>query len=308
MSSWTFADIPSQSGRVALVTGANTGLGFQTARALALKEATVVMACRNREKGELAIERIRRECPAARASLVELDLANLDSVSACAHAFVKAHDRLDLLISNAGVMAPPFSRTRQGFELQFGTNHLGHFALACRLMPRLARTARSRIVVVSSAGANFGHIDFSDLNFERRPYRKWIAYGQSKLANLIFALELARRLDAANSTVISTTAHPGGAATDLQRNASFFRNIVNPLFAAKPAEGALPILRAATDPHVPNGSYWGPSGLFEMRGSPSEAYIPKRAKDRSVAQRLWEVSEQLTGVSFSIAVPTGGMI
>jgi NAD(P)-dependent dehydrogenase (short-subunit alcohol dehydrogenase family) len=267
---------------------------------LALKGATVVLACRSREKGELALERIWREHSAAKVSLVDLDLADLDSVSVCARAFANAHERLDLLINNAGVMVPLFSRSRPGFELQFGTNHLGHFALACRLMHLLEKSTTSRVLVVSSAGANFGQIDFSDLNFEHRPYRKWIAYGQSKLANLMFALELARRLHANNSTVIAVAAHPGAAATDLQRNASFFRDIVNPLIAAGPGEGALPTLRAATDPNVQNGSYWGPSGLFEMRGSPGEAYIPKRAQDRSVAERLLDVSEHLTGLSFSL--------
>lgn len=300
MPSWTFADIPELTARVALVTGANSGLGFQTARMLALKGASVVLACRSREKGELAVERILREHSVAQVSLVDLDLADLDSVSACARAFKATYGRLDLLINNAGVMVPPFSRTRQGYELQFGTNHLGHFALACWLMPLLEQAVDGRLVVVSSAGANFGRIDFGDLNFEHRPYRKWIAYGQSKLANLMFALEFARRLEANNSTLISVAAHPGGAATDLQRNATFFRDIVNPLFAAPPAEGALPILRAATDPTVQNGSYWGPSRLFEMRGPPSEAYIPTRAQDQSVALRLWEVSEQLTGLSFSL--------
>jgi len=300
VKSWAFADVPSQAGRVALVTGANTGLGFETARMLALKEATIVLACRNREKGEHAIERIRREHSAARVALLPLDLADLDSVSACARAFAKTYDRLDLLINNAAVMAPPFGRTRQGFELQLGTNHLGHFALTGRLMPLLASTAGSRLVVVSSTGANFGHVDFRDLNFERRRYRKWGAYCQSKLANLVFALELARRLEAAHSTVISTAAHPGAAATDLQRYTSFLRYVSNPLFAARAADGARATLRAATDAHVRNGSYWGPSGLFEMKGAPSQAYIPKRAKDRSVAQRLWGVSEQLTGVSFSL--------
>lgn len=297
MTRWTFDAIPDQTGRTALVTGANTGIGFETARMLARKGAKVVLACRNLEKGQSALERIQREAPAADVSVTPLDLADLESVSACARSFAEAHDRLDLLINNAGVMVPPFSRTRQGFELQFGTNHLGHFALTGRLMPLLEKTPGSRVVVVSSTGAIIGRIDFEDLQFERRRYRKWLAYGQSKLANLMFVFELARRLDAARSHVTITAAHPGGAATDLQRNAWFFRTVVN-RFVMTPADGALPTLRAAVDPSAATGSYWGPGGAFGMRGPPVEVQPPTHAKDRAVALRLWEESERLTGVRF----------
>jgi NAD(P)-dependent dehydrogenase (short-subunit alcohol dehydrogenase family) len=239
---------------------------------------------------------------AARLSFFPLDLANLESIQQAAEAIIAEHARLHLLINNAGVMVPPFSRTRQGFELQFGTNHLGHFALTSRLLGLILGTPASRVVVVSSAGANFGRIFLDDLNYEHRPYAKWQAYGQSKLANLMFTLELSRRLSAAHRETIVTAAHPGGAATDLQRNAGFFRTVVNPLLAASPMAGALPTLRAAVDPSARNGSYWGPCGLLEMRGAPSEAYIPRRAKDLRVAQGLWEASERLTGVRIQFDV------
>ncbi len=299
-ASWRFDDVPQQTGRVALVTGANSGLGFETARMLAMRKAEVIMACRNRSKGEHAAQRVREACPAARVSLLSLDLANLESVEEAAVTLLAERARIDLLINNAGVMVPPFARTKHGFELQFGTNHLGHFALTGRLLPLILGTPGSRVVVLSSAGANFGRIDLSDLNYVRRRFSNWGAYCQSKLANLVFALELARRLLAARHTTIATVAHPGGAATNLQRDAAFFRTVVNPYLAAAPSEGALPTLRAATDPQAGNGSYWGPSELFEMRGSPSLAYVPRRARDPSLARRLWTMSEELTGVQFAL--------
>jgi NAD(P)-dependent dehydrogenase (short-subunit alcohol dehydrogenase family) len=304
MQPWTFNDIPDQTGRTAIVTGANTGIGRETARMLALKGAHVVLACRNADKGRAALAQILAEKPAGRADLDTLDLSNLDSVAAFADAFARTHERLDLLINNAGVMVPPLGRTAQGFELQFGTNHLGHFALAARLLPLVLRTPGARVVVVASAAQNFGRIDFDDLNWERRPYRGWAAYSQSKLANMLFALELQRRLSAAGSGVRATAAHPGWTATDLQRTAGAAR-FLNPLFAMKPAEGALPTLRAATDPAADGGSYWGPSGVFELSGPPAPARISTRAKDEAVAAHLWDVSEKLTGVSYPLAAPAG---
>jgi NAD(P)-dependent dehydrogenase (short-subunit alcohol dehydrogenase family) len=297
MADWTFEDAPDQTGRTAIVTGANAGIGYETARMLALRGAIVVLACRDPEKGKSALERITRERPDAKLELASLDLSDLASVGAFAAQFERDHQRLDLLINNAGVMIPPFSRTAQGFELQFGTNHLGHFALSARLWPLLSRTADSRLVVVSSSAAHQARIDFSDLNFERRPYRPWSAYAQSKLANSLFALELARRAGTQQSHVVVSAAHPGWTATELQRNSSFIQRL-NPLFAMTPAEGALPTLRAAVDPRVGNGSYWGPSRLFEVFGPPRPARIPRRARDAAVAQRLWEVSERLTGLTF----------
>ena len=265
-SCWRFDEMPIQTGRIALVTGANSGLGFETARMLAMRGAEVIMACRNRSKGEQALQRVREAYPAARVSLLPLDLADLGSVEDAATTLSAEHARLDLLINNAGVMVPPFARTKQGFELQFGTNHLGHFALTGRLLPLILETPGSRVVVLSSAGANFGRINLDDLNYEGRRFSKWGAYCQSKLANLMFALELARRLSAARHGTIATAAHPGGAATDLQRDAAFFRTVVNPYLAAAPSTGALPTLRAATDPEAGNGSYWGPFGTVRDAG------------------------------------------
>lgn len=295
MKNWTFNDIPEQSGRVAVVTGANSGIGFETARMLAARGAHVVLACRSAEKGEAALEKIRAEAPSGAVELMLLDLSDLDSVAAFVDAFAAAHQRLDLLIDNAGVMVPPFGRTKQGFETQFGTNHLGHFALTLRLLPLLEKTPGSRVVVVSSTAQNIGRIDFEDLNWERRSYRAWRAYGQSKLANIMFALELSRRLAAQGSGIVVTAAHPGYTATDLQRNSTF--QALNPLLAMKPEGGALPTLRAAVDPSATPGSYWGPSGLFEMRGSPGPARICRRGLNQTDAARLFDVSERLTSVS-----------
>jgi NAD(P)-dependent dehydrogenase (short-subunit alcohol dehydrogenase family) len=299
MNAWTFADIPRQTGRTAIVTGANTGIGFETARMLALKGATVVLACRNPEKGQAALSRILHQNPEGTVTFEALDLSDLDAVAWFAARFAASHERLDLLINNAGVMVPPLGRTKQGFELQFGTNHLGHFALTSRLLPLVLRTPAARIVVVASTAQRAGRIDFDDLNWERRPYRAWAAYGQSKLANMMFALELHRRLSAAGADVRATAAHPGWTATDLQRTAGLAR-LLNPVVAMAPAEGALPTLRAATDPEAAGGSYWGPSGLFEMTGPPAPARIPRAASDEAVAARLWEASERLTGETFPL--------
>lgn len=298
MSAWTFDSIPDQSGRVAIVTGANTGIGYETARALARKGAWVILACRDLQKASAAAERIQAEHPSGSVQAQQLDLSDLDSVARFAERFVGEHDRLDLLINNAGVMVPPASRTKQGFELQFGTNHLGHFALTAHLLPLLRRTAGARIVVLSSSAHHMGRIDFADLNFDRG-YSAWRAYAQSKLANLLFALELQRRLHAAGAEVLVTAAHPGWTATDLQRTAGVAR-LFNPYFAMKPADGALPTLRAATDPTAAAGEYFGPMGLFEMSGPPVRARINRSARDAAVAARLWTTSEQLTGVRYGL--------
>jgi NAD(P)-dependent dehydrogenase (short-subunit alcohol dehydrogenase family) len=297
MSAWTFQDIPDQTGRTVIVTGANTGIGFETAKMLSKKGANVVLACRNLEKGRAAAAQILAERPAGAVSVEALDLSDLESAAAFSVAFSAKHERLDLLIENAGVMVPPFGRTKQGFELQVGTNHLGHFALTGRLLALLERTPGSRIVVVSSAAQNFGRIDVSDLNWERRSYKAWQAYAQSKLANMLFTRELARRLGARGSQVRVTAAHPGYTATDLQRTAGVVRYF-NPLLAMKPADGALPTLRAATDPAAESGSYWGPSGFFELLGPPKAARVSARAEDTTLATQLFDLSEKLTGVTF----------
>lgn len=298
MNPWTFQDIPDQRGRTAVVTGANTGIGWETARMLALKGARVIMACRDLSKAEAARQRILSEGNTGSVEVAALDLSDLDSVARFASAFAAAHKNLDLLINNAGVMVPPLGRTKQGFELQMGTNHLGHFALTARLLPLLEATPGARVVVVSSTAQNAGRINFEDLNWEKRSYRPIFAYGQSKLANMMFALELERRLRATGSQVLVTAAHPGWTATDLQRTAGLAR-FFNPYFAMKPADGALPTLRAATDPTATGGSYWGPGGLFELSGPPVVAKIPARARDEAVAARLFEVSEALTGLSLA---------
>jgi NAD(P)-dependent dehydrogenase (short-subunit alcohol dehydrogenase family) len=299
MARWTFDDIPDQSGRTAVVTGANTGIGFETALALARKGAHVTLACRSLEKGRAAVDRIVAAHPGAKVDLEPLDLSDLDSVAAFAKRFEDKHDRLDLLILNAGVMVPPESRTAQGFELQFGVNHLGHFALTGALLPLVRATDGARVVVVSSTAATRGEMDFDDLQFTRRGYQAWRAYGQSKLANQLFVRELQRRLRAVGSSVLVTAAHPGWTATDLQRSGWYMR-LFNPIFGMKPPQGALTTLRAATDPDAAGSDYFGPHGLFQLRGYPRRVEMQERAKNDEDAARLWEVSEELTGVRYDL--------
>ncbi|MBX2802601.1 MAG: SDR family oxidoreductase [Myxococcales bacterium] len=299
MAAWTEDDIPDQTGRTAIVTGANTGIGFETARALAQKGAAVTLACRNPEKGKDAVERIRALQPSGSVELRVLDLSDLQSVSSFSEAYVADHERLDLLILNAGVMVPPKSETAQGFELQFGVNHLSHFALTGQLLPLVQRTPEARVVVVSSTAASFGTMNFEDLQFAERGYQAWPAYGQSKLANQLFTRELQRRLQGAGETALVTAAHPGWTATDLQRSsglASFF----NPFFAQKPPMGALPTLRAATDPDAAAASYYGPRGIGQMRGAPVVVPMVRAASKDADAVQLWEVSEELTGVRYDL--------
>lgn len=301
MSHWTYENIPDQTGRVAIVTGANTGIGYETARALARKGAHVILACRNSAKGQAAHDRIQAEAPTATLALEQLDLADLDNVLAFAERIRAAHDRLDLLICNAGVMVPPASTTKQGFELQFGVNHLGHFALTGHLLPLLQTTGGARAVVVSSVAASMGTMNFDDLQFEQRGYKPWPAYGQSKLANQLFVRELQKRLREAGSAVRVTMAHPGWTATDLQRTSGIAR-LLNPLLAMKPPQGALPTLRAATDPDAKGGTYFGPHGFRQMRGYPVPVNMEERALNDADTQRLWEVSEELTGVRYDFGV------
>lgn len=296
MKKWTVDNIPDQTGRVAIVTGANTGIGFETAAALAAKNAKVIMACRNRQKAEEAMARIRERTPDADLEFIELDLASLASVERFAAAVRAAHDRLDLLINNAGVMIPPLGHTEDGFELQFGCNHLGHFALTGRLSDLLGVTPGSRVVNVSSMAHRQGKMDFDNLNAEKG-YEKMPAYGQSKLANLLFTLELQRRFGAASSKVLATAAHPGWTGTDLQRHSGLFR-FFNTFFAQTPPMGALPTLRAAIDPQAEGGDYYGPKGFYEMRGYPVKVGTTTAAQSENDARRLWEISEKLTGVSF----------
>jgi NAD(P)-dependent dehydrogenase (short-subunit alcohol dehydrogenase family) len=302
MTKWTLDSMPHQSGRVAIVTGANTGIGFETAAALAARNATVVMACRNRQKAEDAMERIRARTPAAQLEFIELDLASLASVERFAEAFRARHDRLDLLINNAGVMVPPLGHTEDGFELQFGCNHLGHFALTGRLLGLLEAAPGARVVTVSSMAHRQGKMKFDNLNAEQG-YEKMAAYGQSKLANLLFTFELQRRLEAAGSKIVATAAHPGWTGTDLQRHSALIR-FLNTFFAQNPPMGALPTLRAATDLEAEGGDYYGPKGFYEMRGYPVKVGTTPAARSEAEARRLWEVSEKLTGVPFLSSEPT----
>jgi NAD(P)-dependent dehydrogenase (short-subunit alcohol dehydrogenase family) len=306
---WTAADIPDQSGRVAVVTGANSGLGLVAAGELARAGAAVIVACRNTQKGEAAGEAIRGEAPGASVEVEALDLADLGSVRAFADRLHARGDTLDLLINNAGVMASPQRTTNDGFELQLGTNHLGHFALTGLVLDLLSDTPGARVVTVSSGMHHRGRIDFDDLNSERG-YSRWGAYSQSKLANLLFMLELDRRLKAADVDVVSVAAHPGYAATNLQLSAPplherIFMRVSNLLFAQSAEMGALPILYAATVPDVQGGFYIGPDGRGESRGYPTTVSPNRRALDPEVAARLWEVSEDLTGVSYGLPAPAG---
>jgi NAD(P)-dependent dehydrogenase (short-subunit alcohol dehydrogenase family) len=279
------------------VTGANTGIGYETARALAHQGAHVVLACRSRAKGEAATARIAAGHPRGSVAFAALDLADLDAVRAFADGFATASERLDLLINNAGVMVPPESTTKQGFELQLGVNHLGHFALTGLLLPLARATPGARVVTVASGAHRMGAMHFDDLHFRRRGYRPWPAYGQSKLANLLFTFELQRRLDAEGLDVTALAAHPGWTATDLQRN-SWVARTAGRFLAMRPAQGALPTLRAATAPDVRGGDYYGPHGFKELRGYPVRVGTSDAARNADDAARLWRVSEELTGVHY----------
>jgi NAD(P)-dependent dehydrogenase (short-subunit alcohol dehydrogenase family) len=301
---WSEADVPDQSGRVAVVTGANTGIGYATAAVLAHRGAHVVLAVRNLDKGNEALSRIVAASPGADVTLQALDLSSLDSVRSAADALRGAYPRIDLLINNAGVMLTPKQVTADGFELQFGTNHLGHFALTGLLLDHLLGVRGSRVVTVSSQGHRMrAAIHFDDLQWERR-YERGAAYAQSKLANLLFTYELQRRLAAADAKTIATAAHPGGSNTELTRN---LPGIVRPAFAVlgpvlfqSAAMGALPTLRAATDPAVAGGQYYGPDGFLEQRGHPKLVQSSAQSHDENLQRRLWTVSEELTGVGFGV--------
>jgi NAD(P)-dependent dehydrogenase (short-subunit alcohol dehydrogenase family) len=296
--SWSEGDIPDQRGRVAVVTGANSGIGFETARALAARGARVILACRDAEKGREAERRIRAAAPEADVQFMPLDLASLASIERFCTDLAAAEPELDILCNNAGVMMPPLGRTAEGFELQFGTNHLGHFALTGRLLHLLRRGVQARIVSVSSMAHYWGRIDFDDLNSEKR-YNPTRAYGQSKLANLLFIRELARRLQTRGEPIVAAAAHPGSTRTNLQQHSRLLTALM-PFFSQRPPDGALPTLYAATAPGVRGGDYYGPGRLLETMGPPRPARSTFASKDPEVARRLWEVSERLTGVAFGI--------
>jgi len=318
--SWTSASIPDLSGRLALVTGASSGLGLETCRALAARGATVVMACRSRQRGEAARQALLtatgeesaadRPAPAAASrwgalDLLDLDLADLTSVRSAAAEVALRYGRLDLLINNAGVMAPPRTLSRDGFELQFATNHLGHFVLTLQLLPLLRQSPAARVVHVTSGAQYFGRMAFDDLQGERR-YDRWQAYSQSKLANVMTAVELQERLEAQGSGVLSLAAHPGLARTNLQpasvamngsRLEAFAYRLMDPLFQTA-AMGALPQLFAATAPEATPAGHYGPDQLGGMKGYPTPVRIAPAAQDAAQRQRLWTVSEELGGVQF----------
>jgi NAD(P)-dependent dehydrogenase (short-subunit alcohol dehydrogenase family) len=304
---WTADDIPDQTGRTILITGANSGLGLRSAEALAAKGAHVLLACRNAEKAATALESVKARATGPAPEVVALDLASLASIQAAAEAVDAKVERLDVLMNNAGVMAlPKRQETADGFEMQFGTNHLGHHALTARLLPALLRATAPRVVTVSSMGHRMGKISLEDPNWERRRYWPWPAYGQTKLANLLFTSELAYRAAEHGTDLVAAAAHPGYAATNLTSSGPGTANgfmargsaIVDRLFGQSDAMGALPQLYAATMPDVMTNDYWGPDGFLEQRGHPQRVGRNKRAQDSDTARRLWELSDQLTGVTY----------
>ena len=303
---WTADDIPQQSGKTVVITGANSGIGYEAARQLAAKGAHVVMACRDQAKGRSALQAITAAQPSASVALMELDLADLGSIRRFAEAVRAACPALHVLCNNAGVMAIPHRTTADGFEMQFGTNHLGHFALTGLLLERLLATPSARVVTVSSNAHKWGAMHWDDLQWERS-YRKWRAYGQSKLANLLFTYELQRRLVAAGAGLISVACHPGYAATNLQaagprmQESSIGEAVVefaNRLLAQSAAMGALPTLYATTAPDIRGGDYIGPDRLGEQWGHPKKVRSNARSHDLEAQRRLWDISEHLVGVRY----------
>ncbi|WP_218036917.1 SDR family NAD(P)-dependent oxidoreductase [Streptomyces hyaluromycini] len=301
---WTARDVPGQSGRVAVVTGSNTGIGFDTARVLAAHGATVVLAVRDAGKGRQAADRISAAAPGADVTVQPLDLTSLESVRTAADALQATYPTIDLLINNAGVMYTPKSTTRDGFEMQLGTNHLGHFALTGLLLERMLPVAGSRVVTVSSIVHRVqADVDLKDLQWERRTYSRGGAYGQSKLANLLFTYELQRRLAGKGST-IAIASHPGIADTELMRNSPLpvraLAAVIRPWLLQSADRGALPTLRAATDPDVQGGEFYGPDGFLEGRGRPVRVKSSKKSHDAVLQHGLWAESERVTGVSYPV--------
>jgi hypothetical protein len=304
---WTADDIPDLSGKTIIVTGGNSGIGYEAALAFARKRAEVILACRDLGKARTAAAQIGASAPGAKVEVMELDLSSLASVRGFSDAFHLQHPALHVLCNNAGVMAIPYRQTADGFEMQFGTNHLGHFALTGLLLDRLIATAGARVVNVSSGAHRMGSIRFDDLQW-RNGYRKWMAYGQSKLANLLFTFELQRRADAAGQKLLSVACHPGYAATNLQAvgpqmsgssTMEYLTQVANRMLAQSSAMGALPTEYAAVAPEVHGGDYFGPDGIAELWGHPVKVGCSAAARDSTAGARLWEVSEQLTGVHYS---------
>jgi NAD(P)-dependent dehydrogenase (short-subunit alcohol dehydrogenase family) len=295
---WTVENMPDQSGRIAVVTGSSSGIGYEAARVFAEKNSKVIIAVRNKQKGDSAVNKIKSENPNADVSVMILDLADLSSVKKFVDDYKSKFDRLDVLINNAGVMMPPYGKTANGFELQMGTNHFGHFALTLQLLDVIEKTEDARIVNISSMAHNYGNIDFEDLTWEKRSYNKMRSYGDSKIANLYFTYELAKKLSDKGSAVKVLAAHPGWTATDLQRHSGVF-GALNPFLAMKIWQGTLPTLRAAVDPEANTGDYYGPDGWQGWRGYPVKVQSNELSKNKEIAARLWTVSEELTGITFA---------
>lgn len=303
-STWSLNNTPLQKGRIAIVTGANTGLGFETALALASKNMEVVLACRNMEKAHAAKLKILQKFSNARVECLQIDLSSLQSVRDFAGIFLERYERLDLLINNAGIMIPPFSLTKDGFESQMAANYFGHFLLTSLLLPTIMNTPHSRIVSLSSIAHKSGKINFDDLQSKKK-YSAIQAYAQSKLACLMFAYELQRRLEKSGSDTISVAAHPGISDTELSRHipqlaAMLMMPVFTLFFTHKPDKGALPTLRAALDENVEGGDYFGPDGWREFKGQPVKVRSTRRSRNEETAKKLWEVSLELTGAEFGL--------
>jgi NAD(P)-dependent dehydrogenase (short-subunit alcohol dehydrogenase family) len=294
---WDGNNIPDQSGKIAIVTGSSSGIGYEAARVLVNKGAKVIIAVRNPVKGNTALDKIKAQNEKADVEYMNVDLSNLDSVNEFVKEYKNSFDKLDILINNAGVMVPPYSKTKNGFELQMGTNHFGHFSLTLQLLDIIKRTPNARIVNVSSSAHKYGNINFDDLKWEKRKYKGWKAYGDSKIANLYFTFELQKKLEGTDIKV--TAAHPGWTATELQRHSGLF-DYLNRFFAMSIEQGTLPTLRAAIDENIKGGDFFGPDGFMEMKGYPVKVEPNDLAKDTAVAKKLWDVSEELTNVKFDL--------
>ena len=294
---WGIQNIPEQKDKTIIITGATSGLGKEATRVLAMKNATVIMAVRNTQKAEIVASEIRKEYANVKIDIRSLDLSSLDSISSFAKGVLEDYKNLDILINNAGIMMCPYSKTKNGFETQMGTNHLGPFALTGLLMPLLMSTKNARIVSTSSVAHNQGDIDFTDINWEKRKYNTNKAYSDSKLANLYFSYELKRRLENVENPPLVVTAHPGGTKTDLARHSGIFNVFMNLLFL--PVEkGVLSTLRAATDVNAKSGDYYGPGGFMQVRGFPELVQSSKMSHNLTNAKQLWDLSEKLTGVKY----------
>jgi len=300
---WTVSNVPDLTGKVIVITGATSGLGFEDAKVFAQKGATIILACRNMDKAKKTLAKILKKQPNAQVEIMKLDLTSLDSIHKFATEFKEKYDRLDILVNNAGIMMVPYQTTEDGFESQMGTNHLGHFALTGLLYDLIIKTDGARIVNVSSNGHKFGDIDFKNFMFEDgEGYSRTKAYGNSKLANLLFTYELDRRLKADNANVIAVAAHPGMANTSLADHMmGWFAPVLKGLFGLfmqSAAKGALPTIRAAVDPNVQSGDYYGPGGRNEHRGYPVKVESNEKSHNVEDAKKLWQVSEELTGVKY----------